>query len=46
MACTSAAEFTFGTTTPSGPAAEMAAKSSSCQGVPMPLARMVISRLP
>ena len=46
MARTSATELTLGTTTPSGPAAAMAARSSSCHGVPMPLARMVISRLP
>jgi len=46
MARTSSTELTFGTTIPSGPTAAMAARSSSCHGVPMPLARMVISRLP
>ena len=46
MACTSAAVLTFGTTTASGPAAAMALRSSSCHGVPMPLARMASSRDP
>ncbi len=43
---TSAAELIFGTTTASGPATAMARRSSSCQAVPRPLARMVISRRP
>ena len=43
---TSSALFTFGTTMPSGPAAQAAARSSSCHAVPLPLTRIVTSRDP
>jgi hypothetical protein len=46
MARTALAESTFGTTTAAGPAAAAARTSSSCQGVPAPLMRMVTSRPP
>ena len=46
MACTSSAEFTFGTTTPAGPASAAAAMSSACHGVSRPFTRMVTSLLP
>ena len=43
---TSSALSTLGTTMPSGPAAHAAARSSSCQAVPLPLTRIVTSREP
>ena len=43
---TSSARLTLGTTIPAGPAAHTAARSSSCQGEPSPLMRMVSSRIP
>ena len=43
---TAAAESTLGTTIASGPAAQAAARSSSCHAVPAPLTRIVSSRLP
>src|SRR6478735_2652193 len=43
---TSSADETFGTTIPSGPAAQAAARSSACHSVSAPLTRMVTSRRP
>ena len=43
---TSSADDTFGTTMPSGPAAQAAARSSACHSVSAPLTRIVTSRRP
>ena len=43
---TSSADDTLGTTMPSGPAAQAAARSSACHSVSAPLTRMVTSRRP